>query len=458
MATTAIRIVVLGGGPAGYLGALRAAQLGASVTLVEKAHCGGVCLNQGCIPTKALLRTSELADYAKKCGDFGLDMPLSGLDWSRSLARKERITKILRNGVEQLLKEAGVTRLTGEGRLSSAKEMEVVTETESHLLCFDKLLIATGSKAKRPPIPGADALSVVTSDKLLTLKKIPRRLVVIGGGVIGLEFAQMFLSLGSEVLLLELQPQLLPEEDKDIVLELVKSMQRQGLRIFTQAQVTNIAYNSEETTVSFTHKGAAKDVPADVVLLATGRQPSSPPEAASLGLALGDQGEIIVNKRQETNLPGIYAAGDVTGGKLLAHKAYAEGRAAMENALGYPAVVPQHLVPSCVYTQPELASVGLTEEAAIRQGYEVRCGRASFRQNGRALCLGERDGLVKVVVDAVTDRLLGIHMTGPHVSELLGEASLALSLGVTALQLSTLTHPHPSLSEALMEACAQATE
>ena len=458
MATTAIRIVVLGGGPAGYLGALRAAQLGASVTLVEKDHCGGVCLNHGCIPTKALLRTSELASYAQKCGDFGLDMPLSGLDWSRSLARKERITKILRNGVEQLLKEAGVTRLTGEGRLSSAKEMEVVTETESHLLNFDKLLIATGSKANRPPIPGADSLSVFTSDKLLTLKKIPRRLVVIGGGVIGLEFAQMFVSLGSEVILLELQPQLLPEEDKDISLDLVKSLQRQGLRIFTQAQVTNIAYGKEETTVSFTHKGAAKDVPADIVLLATGRQPAPPPEAASLGLALGDKGEIIVNKRQETNLPGIYAAGDVTGGKLLAHKAYAEGRAAMENALGYPAVVPQHLVPSCVYTQPELASVGLTEEAAIRQGYEVRCGRASFRQNGRALCLGERDGLVKVVVDAVTDRLLGIHMTGPHVSELLGEASLALSLSVTALQLSTLTHPHPSLSEALMEACAQATE
>ena len=221
MATTAIRIVVLGGGPAGYLGALRAAQLGAAVTLVEKDHCGGVCLNQGCIPTKALLRTSELAGYAQKCGDFGLDMPLSGLDWSRSLARKERITKILRNGVEQLLKEAGVTRLTGEGRLSSTKEMEVVTETESHLLSFDKLLIATGAKATRPAIPGADALSVFTSKKLLTLKKIPRRLIIIGGGVIGLEFAQMYLTLGSEVVLLELQPQLLPEEDKDIALELV---------------------------------------------------------------------------------------------------------------------------------------------------------------------------------------------------------------------------------------------
>lgn len=451
-----VEVAILGGGPAGYLAAVRAAQLGARVVIVEQDQFGGVCLNRGCIPTKALLRTVELAALARKGQEFGIVGPPPMVDWTAAHSRKNRVVKSLRQGVEYLLHKDAITIIKGQGLIVDSKLLSVETAEGKVTVHCKKILVATGSQAIRPNIPGMDSSLVLTSDEILSLEEVPKQLTIIGGGAIGLEFAQMFNGLGSKVSVIEMADQVLPQEDAEIATEVLKILKRQGVKVNLSSAVTDVAFDASGAKVMFQTQGKDGMVEADTVLLAVGRKPAVPAELIALGAATGRQGALIVNAQMETSLQGIYAAGDVTGGKLLAHKAYAEGRVAVENALGGSNTLNYNAIPSCVYLQPELASVGLDEKTAAMQGHAVKTGRFDFRNNGRAQCMGEREGMVKVVTDKETHVILGAQLLGPQATELISELTLAVSLGIKAETLADLVHPHPTLSEALMEACADA--
>ncbi|MBP2640502.1 MAG: Dihydrolipoamide dehydrogenase [Firmicutes bacterium] len=449
-------LVILGGGPAGYLAAIRAAQLGSRVTIVEHDQIGGVCLNRGCIPTKALLRTAEFNALFRKGAEFGVTTSMLPIDWSAAHSRKARVVKSLRMGVEYLLRNDRIHLVKGKGDFTHFDRLKVETEEGVLELQSKKFLVATGSVPMRPPIPGIDAPTVLTSNEILEMEAVPNRLTIIGGGVIGLEFAQMFNELGSKVTIIEMADQVLPNEDGEMAAEVLKSMKRQRIAIQLSSTVTGITAADSGTTVKFLRQEKEEQLEADYVLLAAGRKPSVPRGLLALGAVTDAKGALIVNEHLQTSLPGIYAAGDVIGGKMLAHKAYAEGRIAVENALGMSKVMTYHALPSCVYIQPELAAVGMTEQEAVENGYEVRVGRFMFRTNGRALCMGEREGLVKVVTDSRSHIILGAQIFGSSATELISEMTMAIAFRHTADEVADLIHPHPTLSEAVMEACADA--
>lgn len=453
-----VDLAILGGGPAGYLAAIRATQIGAQVAIVEHDQFGGVCLNRGCIPTKTLLRTAEIAVLGRKQAEFGVIGNLPTVNWSAAHSRKDRVVKSLRIGVEHLLNNDAIAVVRGTGSIINPQQLAVETIDGSVIIQCKKMLIATGSTPTRPSIPGIDLPMVLTSDALLALEDVPKHLVIIGGGVIGLEFAQMFSGLGTKVTIIEMADQVLPQEDCEIAGEVFKMLKRQGIQVHLSAAITEIIPSTIGVNVKFQAKNKENLVEVNYVLLATGRRPTVPVELNSLGASIGVKGELIVNVRQETSISGIYAAGDVTGGKLLAHKAYAEGKIAAENAFGYTKLLNRQAIPSCVYIQPELATVGLNEVEAMALGHEVKTGRFYFRNNGRALALGQRDGFIKVVTDKETHVILGTQILGPEATELISEITLAVSLGLKADVLADLVHPHPTLSEVVMEACADAID
>lgn len=444
-------LAVMGGGPAGYVAAIRAAQLGHQVVLVEESALGGVCMNHGCIPTKALLRSSEVASLVRGSKEFGIESSLEQVVWNTAVARKNRVVKNLHMGLGQLLKAKGVTVLQGKGSLHSERELLVESEVEPTRLIFDKLLVATGSEVSIPPIKGADSPGVISSIEALKLTEVPESIAIVGAGVIGLEFATMFRRAGSKVTVLEAMPNILSGEDQDIATELLKIIKRQGVAFKLSATIKEIAAASDGVTIFYHEGGKDASITAQTVLLATGRKPRS-----DLGLPFRlSNGAIAVNSRMESSIKGIYAAGDVIGGRLLAHLAYAEGRTAAENALGMESTVNDSAVPSCVYTSPEIATVGLNETEAARQGISVRTGKSHFRANGRALTLGEREGFVKVVTNH-SGTVLGAQILGANASELISELTLAVALKADVSVLADLIHPHPSLSEVVWEACGDA--
>ena len=451
-----VEVAILGGGPAGYLAAVRAAQLGARTAIIEQDLFGGVCLNRGCIPTKALLRTVEISALARKGQEFGVMGPPPLIDWPAGHSRKGRVVKSLRQGVEYLLQQDAISIVKGQGFIVNPKLLDVETAESPMTVRCKKILVATGSGPVRPNIPGLDLPVVLTSDEMLSLEEVPQRLTIIGGGAIGLEFAQMFNGLGTKVSVIEMADQILPQEDAEIAGEVLKVLKRQGVKVYISSAVSAVVAEGAGAKVLFQTQGKENMIEADIVLLAVGRKPAVPRELIALGAATGAQGALIVNAQMETTVPGIYAAGDVAGGKLLAHKAYAEGRVAIENALGANLSLNYNAIPSCVYLQPELASVGLDEKTATALGREVKTGRFEFRHNGRAQCMGEREGMVKVVTDQESHVILGAQIFGPQATELISELTLAVSLGLKAEVLADLVHPHPTLSEAVMEACADA--
>ena len=451
-----IEICVLGGGPAGYVAAIRAAQLGAKVTLIEAREVGGTCLNRGCIPTKALLKISEVLSMFNKSKELGIAATVFSVDMSIGEARKDRVVKSLRMGVEHLLAKNGVELLRGKGRIESPQKVIVKTVDQDLVVNCNRLIITTGSEPLIPAIPGIMLEGVITSDEALELTKIPESITIIGAGAIGLEFATLYNSLGSKVTVVEFQERILPNEDKEITAELLKIMKRQGIKFSLVSQVKEIC-KSEKGLEILVNVGE-KEVPllTEKVLVAVGRTLGGlSPDISALGLEV-IKGSIIVNDRMETNVTEVYAAGDVIGGSLLAHLAFAEGRVAAESAMGLKSRLNYKAVPACVYTNPEVASVGLGEDQAKEQGIAVKVGRFDFRNNGRALCHVEREGFVKVITEEGTGVILGARILGPHASELLSEITLAVSLGVKADVLADMIHPHPSLAEAVMEACGDA--
>ena len=443
-------LTILGGGPGGYVAAVRAAQLGARVALVESRELGGTCLNRGCIPTKAILHAAELADQIREADQFGLRAGLVGIDFPKVMAHKERVVSQLRKGVEFLMQHNKIQVFRGVGNFRDAQTISVNNGEDS--LRTKKTLIATGSVPARIPLPGAEGEGVITSDEALLLDRVPASLAIIGGGAIGIEFAQIFSAFGAKVTLVEMLDHILPLEDAEIVAELARVLRRKKIDVYAPAKVAEIRHGPDGKTIVFTAGGSTKEVTAELVLLAVGRWPNLEGlQIQRAGVEL-ERRAVKVNPKMETNVPGNYACGDVIGGLLLAHVASAEGKVAVANALGGEARMSYEAIPTCVYSFPEVASVGLNEEQAKQSGREVKVGRFFFRASGKALAMGERTGLAKIVADARTNVVVGGQIVGPHATDLIAEVTLAVARRVTAGELGEVVHAHPTLGEPIMEA------
>ena len=447
-------LVIVGAGPGGYVAAIRAAQLGIKTAVIEKEQLGGTCLNWGCMPTKALLHGAELFDSLEAAKEFGIVAGPATVDFAKLTARKDRVVKTLVAGVAGLLKANGVEVLKGRARLLSKQGLELLDDKgQKSALQAGKIILAPGSVAAALPVPGADLPGVIDSNGALQLTRVPQSMVIIGAGPIGMEFGTIFGTLGTKVTVLEMLPQILPSEDPEIAGTLEKAIRRLKIQCLTGVRVLEIAEGAEGLKRVRAQAGAEeKTFDAEVVLVAIGRRPNL--EGLGLedaGVRFGKKG-IEINDRMETNVPNIYAIGDATGKWLLAHYAMAQGEVAAENAAGHAAVMDSRIVPRCVYTFPEVASVGLTEKEAQEAGHAVKVGRFPFAANGKATILGERNGFVKVVSDSRYGEVLGVHMIGPHATDLIGEAVVAMRLEGTAEDLAKAIHPHPTLTEAMMEA------
>jgi dihydrolipoamide dehydrogenase len=446
-----MHVVVIGGGPGGYVSAIRAAQLGAQVTIIEKKYYGGTCLNVGCIPTKVLLHTSEI--YSTLLHDaeaLGIAIGKVSLDWRKLQERKEGIVNQLVSGVEMLLKSNGIQMIAGQARFTGSHEVTVTAKGEKDkVIGFDKAIIATGSESIVIPVPGASTEGVITSEGALSLEEVPESLCIIGGGVIGSEFASLYSELGTNVTIVEMLPELIAVMDQEVVAILKEALTASGVKVYTGTKVDKIEKKNDKLCV-VTSNG---EVLAEKVLLATGRRPFTE------GLGLNDigiktdKGAILVNRDTfQTSLPHIYAIGDCNGGILLAHVASAEGTIAAEHLMKKVSGLDLKTTPSAVYTKPELASVGLTEKEAKAKGYRVKTGLFPLYANGKSLIMNDTKGIVKFVVDGETDEILGMHMAGPRATDLIIEGGLALRLEATMDEIMTTIHAHPTVSEGVHEA------
>ncbi|HBQ87079.1 MAG TPA: dihydrolipoyl dehydrogenase [Syntrophomonas sp.] len=440
-------LVVIGGGPAGYVAAIRARQLGMTVTLVEKQDLGGTCLNRGCIPTKAFFQNAQVLHTLARLEEYNVKAAGIEFDLQAAGERKQRIVDNIVGGVVSLLKAYRVNVIAGKAVVADPAAVEVNGETIS----ARHILIASGSIPARLLLPGADLPGVITSDEMLDLQEVPQHLTIIGGGVIGLEFACIYRAFGSQVTVLEGMPALLNTIDREIVKRMTVFLKKQGIAVHTGAMVKEICPAEAGLQVIWEDKKGSNSTASDVVLMAAGRKPFT----AGLGLEqLGvemNHGYIQVDENYATNIPGLYAVGDVVGKRMLAHVASEEAKVAVERMTGQPSRVNYEAVPACIFTFPEIAAVGLTEEEAVARGINIKTGRFRFAGNGKAVTMGEIDGMVKVVADD-NDTIIGVHILGPHASDLILEATAMVSRGMKTEEVAAIIHPHPTLGEALYEA------
>lgn len=464
-----MKIIIIGAGPGGYETALLAARRGVEVVLIESGHIGGTCLNEGCIPTKSFCKNAEVLDGLREAETFGI----TGLDYSFDFksvtARKNAVVEQLRGGVEGLLGHKNITLVRGK---ASFKDSHTVIVQDCHcgeqgeeaVFSADYIIIATGSVSASLPVPGADLPGILTSREILDLEEVPQRLCVIGGGVIGLEFASVFRSFGSEVTVLEYCKDILPRFDTDLAKRLKQSLVKRGIEICTQAQVTEIGQEGDTYRVSFTRKGKDDSVVADKVLMAVGRRANTASlNLADAGIAFDRRG-ITVNEHMQTNVPHIYAVGDINGLMMLAHAATFQGIVALDHIMGLENGIDLSVMPAAVFTSPEAASVGKTEDECKEAGIPVKCLKSFFRANGKAVTMGETDGFCKVVVaaepkdgsepvpDHVPGRILGCHLYGPHASDIVQEACALISRHATLSEFRDIIHTHPTLTEVLQTA------
>ena len=446
-------IAIIGAGPGGYVAALRAAQLGAQVVCIEKQWVGGVCLNCGCIPTKALLRSAEVYSLVKEAEQFGVIAGQPSVDWGQAMSRKQAVVDQMTGGVRMLLQRAGVELVLGEARFIRANTLAVTMGDGDDTVVADSIVIATGSRSLIVPIPGLDGPNVITSKDALALEALPESIGIIGGGAIGLEFASLFNAFGVEVTIVEMLPTLAPLMDRAIGEGLAWSLGSKGIDIRTSTRVTGIGHTAEGCVVSMEGPNGEDTVEAQKVLSAIGRAPN----VENIGLeVLGikpTRKGIQVDDRMRTAVPHIYAIGDVAlDGPMLAHVASHQGIVAVEDALGHDAVMDYRAVPACIFTEPQAAGVGLTEQQARDQGYDVKVGMFALANNGKAITMGETDGFVKVVSEAKHGAVLGLHVVGPHASDLVLEGTLAVGLETTLDEIVHTIHAHPTLGEAIAEA------
>ncbi len=444
-------IVIIGGGPGGYVAAIRAAQLGARVCVVEKDELGGTCLNRGCIPTKALVASVSVLDHIRQAGVFGVEAGEARPDFSRMMVHKQETVDRLVKGVQYLFKKNRIALIKGTARLAGAGRVEVKLADGTQVLAAKNIIIATGAEPSIFPAFGHDGKQVITSDEALSLAEVPERLLIIGGGVIGCEFACIFAELGTRVTIVEAMPSILPMLDKEVSRQLQSYLKRRGITVKTRIKTDTVKKGPGEVTAVLE---GGEEIAVDKVLVSVGRVVNTAGLGlAEAGVAVTVRGEVIVNDRMQTNVPGVYAIGDVTDSKYkLAHVASRQGIVAVENITGKDSRMDYGAVPNAVFTLPEAASVGLTEDEAKEKGLEIRTGKFAFIANGKAISMGETEGFVKFIADAATDRVLGVHIVGPHASDLIAEATLAVRLGATSAQVAETIHAHPTLAEVAMEA------
>jgi dihydrolipoamide dehydrogenase len=453
-------LAILGAGPGGYVAAIRAAQLGARVTVIENQALGGVCLNWGCIPSKALLSVVELGDKAKKAKDFGIQLggPVT-YDPAVMVARKNKVVATLVKGIATLFKTWNIEHVEGTGELLDARTIRVTKPdgTETRVMA-DGVIIATGSSWPNLPLFPIDGTQITTSKQALDLSRIPVSLLIVGGGVEGCEFASLYSGLGTQVTLVELVPRLLPLEDEEISQMMERELKKRGVDIRTGVTVDQIVRQPDLVTA---HLRDGLSLNVEQVLVSVGRGFNSRGIGLEkAGVQVGTRGEIVVNDRMETNVPGVYAIGDVVGKAMLAHVASAQGKVAVENFMGRPRTIDYDVIPTGIFTLPEIGRVGLTEQQArdrcVAAGKDpqqsVKVGRFRYGGLGKAQATGDIQGLLKVVADAESDRILGVHILGAHAADLVHEAALAMHLGATVSRVAEMIHAHPTLAEGLMEA------
>ena len=456
MADTQTDVLVLGGGPGGYVAAIRAAQLGLSTTLVEKdPTLGGTCVNVGCIPSKALLTSSEHYEFARlHAREHGIGVGELSLDLATMLKRKDEVVAQNTRGLDFLMRKNKITVARGVGTLGKGNVVEVrAPDGTTSTIRAKSVILATGSVPVELPFLKFDEERVLSNIGALTIPEVPKHLVVIGGGVIGVELGSVWRRLGAKVTVVELLPTILAGNDADVIKEADKVFRKQGLDIRVATRVTGAERKGASILVKIEKDGKSETLDADYVLVSVGRKPSlTGVDAKALGLALGERGEIKVDGQMRTNLPNVYAIGDAVGGLLLAHKAEEEGVVAAEVIAGKPAKMHYRSIPAIVYTWPEIAAVGLTEQQVKESGREYRAGKFPFSANGRARTAGESAGFVKLIADARTDELLGAHLIGPGVSELVAELVLAFEFDGSSEDVGITVHGHPTLSETVKEA------
>ena len=471
-----MKIIIIGAGPGGYETALVAAKRGVEVVLIEAGHVGGTCLNEGCIPTKAFCKNAEVMDGLREAENFGVTGLSYGFDFGAVTSRKNAVVEQLRGGVEGLLGHKNITLVRGK---ASFKDPHTVV-VEGAEYTADYIIIATGSVSASLPIPGADLPGILTSREILDMQEVPKRLCVIGGGVIGLEFASIFRSFGSEVTVLEYFKEILPRFDSDLSKRLKQSLGKRGIEICTQAQVTGITVIPTEAEgrveesvykVSFTRKGKEETVEADKVLMAVGRKANvASLNLADVGIEFTPRGIVVDDKTMQTNIAHIYAVGDINGKMMLAHAATFQGLVALDHIMGIENEIDLSVMPAAVFTSPEAACVGMTEEDCKAADIPVKCLKSFFRANGKAVTMGETDGFCKIIVAAESKenvqcddalqagmkiapgRVLGCHLYGPHASDIVQEACALITRKATLKEFESIIHTHPTLTEVLQSA------
>ena len=456
-----MKIIIIGSGPGGYETALLAAKRGVEVVLIESGPVGGTCLNEGCIPTKAFCKNAEVLDGLREAEAFGVTGLSYGFDFNAVTARKNAVVEQLRGGVEGLLGHKNITLVRGK---ASFKDLHTVV-VDNDEYTADYIIIATGSVSASLPIPGADLPGILTSKEILDLQEVPKRLCVIGGGVIGLEFASIFKSFGSEVTVLEYFKEILPRFDSDLSKRLKQSLGKRGIEICTQAQVTRVEIlrcaqddsvgaqdDSEVYRVTYTRKGKEEVVEADKVLMAVGRKANvTSLNLADVGIEFTPKGIVVDDQTMQTNIPHIYAVGDINGKMMLAHAATFQGIVALDHIMGIENEIDLKVMPAAVFTSPEAACVGMTEEECKEAGISIKCLKSFFRANGKAVTMGETDGFCKLIVSE-DGRILGCHLYGPHASDIVQEACALITRKATVKEFESIIHTHPTLTEVLQSA------
>jgi dihydrolipoamide dehydrogenase len=441
-------VVVLGAGPGGYVAAIRAAQLGAKTAIVEAQYFGGTCLNVGCIPTKTLVKNAEILHQIEHAGARGINVAKPEIDMKKVKQNKDSVVKKLTGGIGSLLKSNSVTIIDGIGKANNDNTVEITEgKDKGKTVKFEKLIIATGSVPLVPPIPGLDLPGIMTSTEILDLEEIPKELVVIGGGVIGCEFATIYNSFGTKVTIVEMMPKLIPNMDAEVSAELEKQLKKAGVEVMTDSKVEKVEAAGDGFAVTVSGKNETS-LKAEKVLVSIGRKANLTGLEA---LDIKKDRTIEVDDYLRTSKENIYAVGDITGKIQLAHLASAQGMKAAENAMGASKKMDYRLVPSCIYTIPEIGAVGLTEEEARRK-YDVAIGKFPMMVSGKAIAMGETEGFVKIITDKKYGEILGVHIVGPNATELVAEATAVMKLEGTIEELGDIIHAHPTISETIMEA------
>ena len=446
-------VIVLGSGPGGYVTAIRASQLGLKTAVIEKESLGGVCLNWGCIPTKALLKSAQVFDYLKHADEYGLSVKQYDKDFSKVVARSRNVADGMSKGVQFLMKKNKIDVLKGFGKLKPGKKVDVDGTEHS----ADHIIIATGSRSRVLPNLPQDGKKVIGYREAMTLEKQPKSMIIVGSGAIGVEFAHFYNTMGTDVTLVEFQPNLVPVEDLDVSKQFERSFKKAGIKVMTNSSVEKVDTSGKTVKATVKTKKGEEIIEADVVLSAVGIVSN----IEGIGLEdvgiVADKGKIMVNDFYQTNIPGYYAIGDVTPGQALAHVASAEGITCVEKIAGMQVeAIDYGNIPGCTYATPEIASVGMTEKQAKEAGYELKVGKFPFSASGKASAAGTKEGFVKVIFDAKYGEWLGCHMIGAGVTDMIAEAVLGRKLETTGHEVLKTIHPHPTMSEAVMEAVADA--